>query len=250
MPSNRAFVSPILHPGDPYTLPTTVKSISPITGPAHPSISSLSCALLHPGCPSCGTTFLHHLLLSVPPLARFITTVSLALSVLKFKSFVNQPITSVNNLSKRIISLTAILSASVGSAWGSICLWNSTLPRSVLPTQRFFLSGAAAGLPFVFLSSSRNLFLYFFRAAVDSAWKSGVKRGLWKGWKGGDLFVLVITWALMGSILETRPSAVQGKGVRKALAWMRGDGYVDPTDAAAKRKQKKPAGQKSPEDES
>ena len=80
---------------------------------------------------------------------------------------------------------------------------------------------------------------------MDSAWKSGVKRGLWKGWKGGDLFVLVITWALMGSILEARPSAVQGKGVRKALAWMRGDGYVDPADAAAKRKHKKTAAQKN-----
>ncbi|KAB8233338.1 hypothetical protein BDV23DRAFT_154351 [Aspergillus alliaceus] len=234
-----AFVSPILHPGDLNTLPSAVKSISPITGPAHPSISTLSCALLHPSSPSCGTAFLQNILLSVPRLARFLTTVTLALSVLKFKKLMANPITSANALSKKIITLTAVLSASVGSAWGSICLWNSLLPRSVLPTKRFFLSGALAGMPFAFLANSRSIFLYFFRAAVDSAWKTGVKRGLWKGWKGGDLFLVVLSWALLGSILESRPNAVQGPRIRKALAWMKGDGYVDPVDVAAKRKLKK-----------
>ncbi|BAE65085.1 unnamed protein product [Aspergillus oryzae RIB40] len=216
-----------------------VKSISPITGPAHPSISGLSCALLHSSSPSCSTAFLHNILLSVPRLARFVTTVTLALSVLKFKKLMANPITSINNLSKKIITLTAVLSASVGSAWGSICLWNSLFPRSVLPTKRFFLSGALAGMPFAFLANSRSVFTYFFRAAVDSAWKTGVKRGLWKGWKGGDLFILVLSWALMNSILESRPNAVQGRGVRKALAWMNGEGFVDPVEAAAKRKLKK-----------
>ncbi|KAB8073474.1 hypothetical protein BDV29DRAFT_175445 [Aspergillus leporis] len=234
-----AFISPILHPGNPNTLPAAVKSISPITGPAHPSISSLSCALLHPNSPSCGTAFLHNILLSIPRLARFLTTITLALSVLKFKKMMAHPITSINTLSKKIITLTAVLSASVGSAWGSVCLWNSLLPRSVLPTNRFFLSGALAGMPFAFLANSRSVFLYFFRAAVDSAWKTGVKRGLWKGWKGGDLLILVLSWALMGSILEARPNAVQGRGVRKAMAWMRGDGLVDPVDIAAKKKLKK-----------
>jgi hypothetical protein len=94
-------------------------------------------------------------------------------------------------------------------------------------------------MPFAFLANSRSVFLYFFRAAVDSAWKTGVKRGLWKGWKGGDLLILVLSWALMGSILEARPNAVQGRGVRKAMAWMRGDGLVDPVDIAAKKKLKK-----------
>ncbi|KAE8350398.1 hypothetical protein BDV28DRAFT_40024 [Aspergillus coremiiformis] len=234
-----AFVSPILHPEDPNTLPSAVKSISPITGPAHPSISELSCALLHPSSPSCGTAFLHNILLSVPRLARFLTTVTFALSVLKFKKMMANPLTSVNALWKKIITLTAILSASVGSAWGSICLWNSLFPRSVLPTKRFFLSGALAGMPFVFLTNSRNIFMYFFRTAVDSAWRTGVKRGLWKGWRGGELFIIVLSWALMGSILESRPNAVQGRGVRKVLAWMKGDGFVDPVDVAAKRKLKK-----------
>ena len=247
--THRAFISPILHPADPNTLPSAVKFISPITGPAHPSISSLAWALLHPSSPSCGTAFVHHILLSVPPLARFLTTVTLALSVLKFKTILSHPISAVNSLSKKIIKLTAILSAAAGSAWGTLCLWHVILPRSVLPTKRFFLSGAVAGIPFAFLENSRSIFMYFFRLAVRSKWDVGVKNGLWKGWKGGDLWIIVLAWAVMGSLLEHRPSPVQGKGVRKSLAWLRGDGFVDPVEAAAKKKARKSSTQKQPGNE-
>lgn len=149
------------------------------------------------------------------------------------------PISSVNGLSKRIISLTAVFSASLGVAWGSLCFWSNLLPRSTLPTKRFYLSGALGGLPFLFLGNSRSTFLYFFRAAVDSAWKAGVKRGLWKGWRGGELWVFVVSWALMGAILEARPSALQGPGIRKLLAWLKGDGFSDPVDMLARKKAKK-----------
>lgn len=240
---DRPFVSPILHPSNPNTLPESVKSISSITALAHPSIASLSCALLHPSVPSCNTAFVHHMLLSVPPLARFLTAVTLAFSVSKLKGIFLQPISTVNILSRRIISLTAVFSASLGAAWGSICFFNNLLSRSALPTKRLYLSGALGGLPFMFLGNSRSTFLYFFRAAVDSAWKAGVKRGLWKGWQGGDLWVFVVSWALMGAIHEARPSALQGRGLRKGLAWMKGDGFADPVHVLAKRKAKK-GGQK------
>ncbi|KAL2012718.1 hypothetical protein VTN00DRAFT_243 [Thermoascus crustaceus] len=237
------FVSPILHPTNPNTLPRAVKSISPITSPAHPSITPLSCALLHPSTPSCSTAFLHHILLSVPPLARLLTSMTLVFSLLKYKSLLAHPISSTNALSKRIITMTAVLSTAVGSTWGSICLFNTLLPRRVLPTKRFFLSGAIGGIPFAFLGNNRGNFLYFFRMAVYSAWKVGVKRGLWRGWKGGELWLFVLSWAVIGSILEGKPNAVQGRGMRKCLAWMRGDGLVDLVEVAAKRKAKKSAGQ-------
>ncbi|KAL4807164.1 hypothetical protein BDV18DRAFT_113708 [Aspergillus unguis] len=224
-----AFVSPILRPAAPNVLPPNLQSMSPITGPAHPSIHHLSCALLHPSSPSCGTAFAHHLLLSVSALARFFTAVAVARSALNLKSWLNQPISTVNGLSRQVITQTAVLSAAIGSAWGSLCMWNAILPRSALPTQRFYLSGALAGLPFAFLgNNSRSVFLYFFRLAVDSAWKAGVKRGTWKGWRAGELGLFVLAWAVLNSALEGRPNAVQGPGARKLLAWMRGDGFNDP----------------------
>ncbi|KAL5343941.1 hypothetical protein BJX70DRAFT_393364 [Aspergillus crustosus] len=231
-----AFVSPILHPATPNVLPSGLKSISPITGPAHPSIPHLSCALTHPSCPSCGTALTHHLLLSVSALARLFTAITLARSLLNLKAWLTNPISTVNSLSKQVITQTAVLSAAIGSAWGSLCLWNAVLPRSALPTQRFYLSGALAGIPFAFLgSNNRSLFLYFLRLAVDSAWKTGVKRGLWKGWRGGDAWLFVVAWAILGSSLECRPNSVQGPSARKLLAWMRGDGFVDPVERRRRR---------------
>ncbi|KAL4987283.1 hypothetical protein BDW68DRAFT_111169 [Aspergillus falconensis] len=233
-----AFVSPILHPASAKVLPTGLQSISPITGPAHPSIPTLSCALLHPNSPSCGTAFMHHLLLSASALGRFFTSVALARSALDIKGWLTQPITTINELSRHVLANTAVLSAAIGSAWGSLCLWNAVLPRSVLPTQRFYLSGTLAGMPFAFLGigkSSRNVFLYFFRTAVDSAWKAGVKRGLWKGWRGGELWLFVVAWATLGCALEARPGALQGPGFRKLLAWARGDGWTDTLEKRRRR---------------
>lgn len=131
--------------------------------------------------------------------------------------------------------MTAVLSTAIGSAWGSVCLFNNTLPRATLPTKRFFLSGALGGLPFLFMGQSRSIYLYFFRAAVDSAWKTGVKRGLWKGSRGGELVLFVTSLALIGSVLEGNPEAVQGGGLRKGLSWLRGDGFIDPVEVEQRR---------------
>lgn len=238
-----AFTSPILHPGNSCTLPAAVASVSPITSPAHPAVSLLSCALLHPKTPSCLTAFFHQNLLAIPLIARFLTKVYLVLSLLSIKSFVSHPIGATNSLCRKILSMTAVLSAAIGSAWGSVCLFNSFLPRAILPTQRFFLSGALGGLPFALLGGGehRSHFLYFVRLAIDSAWKAGTKRKLWRGYKGGELVVLVASLALMGSILERRPTAVTGPGVRRGLAWMRGDGFVDPVERQSKKKEKNAA---------
>ncbi|EDN04429.1 conserved hypothetical protein [Histoplasma mississippiense (nom. inval.)] len=237
-----AFISPILHPSNPKTLPDSLQSISAVTSSAHPSISSLSCALLHSKSPSCLTASLHQYLLSIPLLARFLTKVYLILSLLKFKTFIHQPILAINGVCMKILSRTAILSTALGTAWGSVCLFNSFLPCSLLPTQRFYLSGALAGLPFAFAGNgNRSMFLYFFRIAVDSAWKVGTKRGVWRGGKGGDLFVFVASWALIGVLLEKNPGAVDGAGLRKIFAWLRGDGFVDLVETAGVKKKGKKA---------
>ncbi|KAK2737356.1 hypothetical protein FQN57_007534 [Myotisia sp. PD_48] len=239
------FTSPILHPNMPCTLPASIQSISPITSPAHPATASLSCALLHPKSPSCLTAFLHQMLLSLPPLTRTLTKVFLALSLFNVKSLIFRPITFTNVLCRKILAATAVFCSSIGAAWGSVCLFNTALPRSLLATKRFYLSGALAGLPFALLNgaSHRSHFLYIFRQAVESGWKVGVKRGFWRGYRGGDLCVLVASWALMGVLLERRPAAVGDATLRKGLGWMKGDGYADPVEVRTKKKGKKAATQ-------
>ncbi|KAL4910437.1 hypothetical protein BDW74DRAFT_51891 [Aspergillus multicolor] len=233
-----AFVSPILHPAG-SVLPAGLQSISAITGPAHPSIPHLSCALLHPSSPSCGTALAHHLLTSASTLGRFFTSVAFAWSALNVKGWLTQPISMINSLSLQILTNTGVLSSSIGLAWGSVCLWNALLPRSVLPTQRFYLSGALAGLPFAWLEIGNNgrhtaAFMSIFRTAVGSAWRAGVKRGLWKGWRGGELWLFVLGWATLGCVLDSRPNAL-GAGTGKLLAWTRGEGWTVPLEKRRRR---------------
>lgn len=236
-----AFVSPILHPNIQNPLPLSLEGISLITSPAHPAVSSLSCALLHPKTPSCLTAFLQQNLLSIPLLVRSISKIAIALALVKIKNLLLHPIATTNSISRKVLSVTAVVSTAISSAWGSLCLFNNILPRSVLSTHRFYLSGALAGVPFMFFKAAgyRGFFLYFFRLAADSAWKSGVKRGLWRGWRGGELWLLAVSWAVVGMILERHPAAVTGPGIRKALAWVRGDGFTDPAESKTKKKGKR-----------
>ncbi|OJJ46652.1 hypothetical protein ASPZODRAFT_16407 [Penicilliopsis zonata CBS 506.65] len=255
------FVSPILHPSTTQTLPAAVQSISPLTGSAHPSLASLSCALLHPALPSCSTAFLHHLLLTGPRLVRLLAVAAALVTVPRvlIKSLALPFPTSVPKLAQRVLAFAATLSTTTGLAWASLCLWTSLLPRSSLATKRFFLSGALAGLPLglFFRGSSycRGMAMYLVRAALDSAWRvrdkhhhnkqlqspsraSSRTRGL-----PGDVALVVAAWAVIGVILDTYPAAVRGSSLRKALVWMRGDGFKDPVkDKKDKRDKKKALG--------
>lgn len=47
-----------------------------------------------------------------------------------------------------------------------------------------------------------------------------------------------MSWALLGTVLECTPEAVEGAGVRKGLSWLRGDGFTDPVEVALKRKRR------------
>lgn len=59
---------------------------------------------------------------------------------------------------------------------------------------------------------------------------------MWRRWKGIEVFGFVLAWALAGCVLEGNPGAVDDQKMRKLLAWLRGDGFVDLVE---KRKGKK-----------
>ncbi|KAJ5907514.1 hypothetical protein N7495_000196 [Penicillium taxi] len=224
-----AFVCPLLYPQNPKAIQLPETTTSLITGSAHPAITNLSCALLHPYQTSCNMAFIQNVLTSAPYISRWFTMISLALGIINIKKRPT-PFRNISSGCWDILKMTAMLSFAGSSLWGSMCLMNTTLHRSILPNKRVFISGAIGGLPFFFLSKSRGVYLYFLRLAMDSAWKVGVKRGVWKGIWGGSSWLLVISWAVIGYILESNPSAVQGERLRKALAWMKGEGFVDPVE--------------------
>jgi hypothetical protein len=120
--------------------------------------------------------------------------------------------------------MSTFFAGAVGTSWGSICLFQQILPRNALPTQRFFLGGFIGGLwAYLIKDSGRGDFLYCFRLSVESAWKVGVKRGLWKGFKGGDVWLFVVSLAIINMVYTKDREAVRSGLFRRAVAGLRGE---------------------------
>lgn len=203
-------------------------AMSPITSPATPTIENLSCALVHPNDPSCLRTYITFFIRAFPGVARFFTLIFGAFSLLRIQAFIKTPIPAFNRLARMILRMSLFVTGAIGTSWGSICLFQHLLPRTVLPTQRWVLGGALGGSwAFLERKTGRGNFLYSTRLSIDSLWKVGVKRGWWKGVANGDVLLFVGSLALMQAVYEADPKAVNGAAVRKALGMLRGEGWVD-----------------------
>lgn len=224
-----AFVSPVLFPAAATTLPAAVSAIAPIADPAHPASRYLSCAVLHPHDPSCLRTYLSYYAAAFPPMAKFFALVYAVMALPRnYKALLSSPLAVLAPLITRVLRTSFFLTAAIGSAWGSICLLQNILPRGVLPTGRWFISGFLAGLwAFLERGSGRSNFLYSARASLDSAWKVGRKRGYWRGIKGGDVLLFVTSLAVVNVVYERDPKAVSGGFIRKSMGMLRGEGWVD-----------------------
>ncbi|KAF2645076.1 hypothetical protein P280DRAFT_444425 [Massarina eburnea CBS 473.64] len=217
------FISPILFPNS-ETLPKSLTAIAPITSPAHPAIKNLSCALLHPNDPSCMRTYVSYWIQAFPKVARFFTIILTAFSVTRYKSFLDSPITALNQLAKSILRMSIFICGSIGTSWGSICLFQNIFPRTLLPTQRWFFGGFLGGLwAFLERKDGRGNFLYSARMSIDSLWKVGVKRGWWRGLKNGDVLLFVLSLATVNVLYEISPKSVNSGVARKGLGVLRGD---------------------------
>lgn len=229
------FVSPILHPMSTRTLPPTIDSvITPITSRAHPATQHLSCALLHPSETSCFTPYLRQILLSFPHLARFFAMYYGALSLLSIKRFYHAPGPFVNHLSQQILKTTMVVSGSIATAWGSICLFNNIFPRTFLPQFRFFIGGLLGG-SFAIIDNTNaghaNA-MYTARTSINSLWKVGKKRGWWKGVSGGDVYVFAASLMALNMVYDWHRAGRVGKdssmGITKVLRGEIEIGLQDP----------------------
>ncbi|PHH85319.1 hypothetical protein CDD83_595 [Cordyceps sp. RAO-2017] len=224
-----AYVSPTLFPNKEEVLPPTLQVVAPLSSRAHPLITSLSCATLHPSDPSCLRTYLTFWLQSFPPLARFFLLVCSGMTVLpRLKRLHDQPVATVQSIVARALRLSTFVAGAISTAWASICLFQAYLPRHVLATQRFFLGGFFAGLwAWAERRHGRAVFLHSARASVDSLWKVGVKRRWWKAMRGGDVWVFVAALMLTGVVYERDARAIREGHWRKGVSWVRGEGWRD-----------------------
>lgn len=223
-----AFVSPILFPA--AKQPATLAHLAVITSPAHPAIRNTSCALLHPRDPSCTRTYLKYFLAAFPAAARLFALIYGVSAMFSWKLLLSDPMNKLNALASRVLRMSLFMTGAIGTAWGSICLFANYLPRNVLATQRWFLSGFLGGLWAILARrGERGNFLYSARLSLDSLWKVGVKRGWWKGIKGGDVLLFTASLALIDVLHATRPTAVKGAMIRRGMDVLRGEVSNNPS---------------------
>ncbi|KAI0129813.1 hypothetical protein BJ170DRAFT_617682 [Xylariales sp. AK1849] len=221
------FISPTLFLAQ-KTLTPSLTSIAPLTAQAHPLITALSCATLHPSDPSCVRTYVSFWIRSFPRMGRFFILFYSVLLLPKYKALYNAPLTVLTTLLSRTLRLSTFATGAISTAWASICFFQAWFPRTLLPTQRFFLGGFLAGLwGFVERKQGRGIFLSSARMSVDSLWKVGVKRRWWKAMKGGDVWVFVLALAVTGAVYERDARAIREGSWRKGVSWVRGTDWRD-----------------------
>jgi hypothetical protein len=137
------------------------------------------------------------------------------------------PITSLDRLGRSVLRMSAFVAGSVGTSWGAICLFQQLFPRNLLPTQRYFLGGFLGGLWGILeKDSGRGNFLYSARLSLDSGWKVGIKRGWWKGVRGGDVWLFVAALAVVNVVYTKDAEAVPGGIMRRVVAGLRGESVL------------------------
>ncbi|KAG5974978.1 hypothetical protein E4U55_007917, partial [Claviceps digitariae] len=208
-----AYVSPTMFPHKQHhqhgLLPPSLQAVAPLTAQAHPLITSLSCATLHPSDPSCSRTLLTFWLNTFPRLARFFLALYAGLTLVLsprrlLPSLYHAPLSTLTAVLSRALRTSVFATGAIATAWSSLCLFQSYLPRRLLPTQRFFLAGFLAGLWASILDRrhGRPIFLSSARLSLHSLWKVGVKHRWWRAVWPGDVGVFVVSLMLMGVAYE------------------------------------------------
>lgn len=168
------FISPILHPDSP-AIPPTFQNIAAVTSSAHPAISRLSCALLHPNEPSCLENFGNFSIHELTRVLKYVLTAYSVSALLRHKRKQQAP-QLILNILKDSLRATLFITMAIGTSWGSICGLQRILPTKFLSTRRFFISGFLGGLwAVVDRENGRGRYLYSLRLSLESTWKVLVK---------------------------------------------------------------------------
>ncbi|KAM0748928.1 hypothetical protein T439DRAFT_382026 [Meredithblackwellia eburnea MCA 4105] len=220
------YVSPTLHPDtaghSPLPIPSSLKPI--LTELTHPGHKNLTCAILHPTEISCWTTFDGFVKDEFKGAAKFFGALSLIGAALRWKKTLKDPEGAIFRIVLGTITSSSFLSLAIGTAWSTICLFQQYLPKSFIPTKRFYLQGFLAGLWVSLVdigmngaSRATDLGMYTARMAIQCAWEVWVKQGKVKNIKNGDVLYFAISIGTLLSMYENNPRAIRSNFVRATL---------------------------------
>ncbi|KAL8280843.1 hypothetical protein RQP46_006847 [Phenoliferia psychrophenolica] len=205
------YVAPVLHPdlSQVYDPTRTLPLLVPIFAETHPGHENLTCAFLHPAEISCWTVFESGVLDEVKGAAKFFGALSILGAGVRWQKFLKDPESGIYRAVLSTITSSTFLSLSIGTAWATICLFQSYLPSAFLPTKRFYMQGFIAGLWVALVDVGLNgagratdLGVYSARLALQVCWDVWVKQGKVKNIRNGDVLYFGLSMGVLLSIFE------------------------------------------------
>ncbi|KAJ1030534.1 hypothetical protein NDA16_001443 [Ustilago loliicola] len=235
-----AFKAPVLSALSPSKYPTTKYAlINPVLdyAPAHPAHSRLLCAILHPTEPSCSKNFLGFFAREWQASAKFVAVFTALTQLLSYKKVLKDPETALFKFALAVVQGATVISGSIGTAWGLTCFFQHYLPRTVLPTQRYFLNGFLSSVFILAVPKARRAQLgsYVTRQSLDAGYAVAKRRGWWKPVPQGDTILLALGLATLTALYETRPKAVESS-IRKSIWLLFGNSATVDTEKQAQLK--------------
>lgn len=220
------FFSPILYP-DTAKLPHGLNSIEPVVSMAHPAITTLTGALMHPTAPSELSVF------SELVVKKFVSVSKYVFILYALSGYVRRRkeggIGSISYLIANSLRTSTFIVMTVTSAWFGIGLSQKLIGGKVIPLYRYRVIGFLSGLwAFVDQVNGRERYMYSVRLAIMSYWNTLVKQRKVKPIKNGDVALIALSFACIMTLFELSPQSISGSGLRKSLNWIKSQKFKDP----------------------
>ncbi|VVT53383.1 uncharacterized protein SAPINGB_P003546 [Magnusiomyces paraingens] len=249
------FTSPLMFP-DTATLPNYLESVKPVVIRAHPAISTITGALLHPSEPSQFRALANIVLKQYTAIGKYVFLLYLfksffikrAVAKVEPKSNKEEFCDSEESTSSRAISQLRLLLATIfntwrtttfivmttASSWAGIEFAQSILSNRFIPVYRYKVIGFLSGLWAIFDKvSGRGRYMYAVRAAILSYWRVLVKEKRVRPVRNGDVYIFALSFGVIMSLFELSPGSVSGPVVRKVLSWISTGTFSDPLNKTA-----------------
>ena len=251
------FTSTLMFPnstGDTY-VPDYLRDVRPVVLRAHPSIKTMTGAILHPFEPSNFKFYAEICLKKLSSIGKYVFALYLVLGLISLRreqkrkdpkdadseertDKIIKVLQTALQAVPKAVRTTVIIAMSTVSAWANIELFQHLFGSKFLSKHRFKFSGFLAGLWAMIDQGShtRGRYLFAFRAAGLSYWRVLVKEGRIKGAKGLEVWFFAWSFAILMCLFDRNPKVVSGKFLRKVLGFIKNDEFKDPLSGEEKIK--------------
>lgn len=253
------FKSRLMFP-DTATVPEYLNEVSPVILRAHPSINSMTAAILHPSDPSTFRAYTEIAIKKFSTIGKYVFALYVLKGLInhhfakeqqrreapdgmKKQSTEDKILENFGVVLKAIpksIRTTLFIVLSTVAAWSGIETFQTIFGNRFLSKHRFKFIGFFSGLWAMIDQShfTRGRYLFAFRAAALSYWRVMIKEGRIRNRPGYEVSFFAISFAILMVIYDRHPESVSGKFIRKILNFVKNNEFLDPLEAPKQQKDK------------